>query len=589
MAIDNTKVLFQYGSGGAAAAAVAGALTFDASAQAIYVGANGVANLVTSAVKDATFKDNVLTVSKVDGTAFTLDFSDVASAENVNSLLGTLRDGINTLDASVSTLKGRVDNHDTSLAQLNTSISNLAGAYEDADEALEAKLVGGATEDYNTLGKLETAVKAAKDVADAAQTANEVQTAINNAIDALAGSAEDADDSSFVKVAVTSENGKVKTVTVTTTNIASASDLSGHIADNVKHITADERTAWNDAKSAIDTFLADANMTESAVDTLKELQEYMTSDGAAATELMNRVGANEAAITKLNGNATTEGSVAKAVADAKAELVADASDYKTLAALESAIKAEATARSAADASLAEDIAAIKNGTDAVISFGGAKGAISVDTAPDSSGDVVFVMDGSTLTGRVKGINTAAYEPSTAFDAAGAATTAKDEVTGTAADTSDKVTLYGVKAYATALKTDVDSSIDALQELVGSTSVSTQISAEIEKLDSTLDATSGNYVEKVVIVNGKIDTAASVVKSLPAATVTDVDDSAVADASNYVSIKLGLDNKKVTVNSVAVDTQAVADADASTDGLATAYDVKSYVDSTVNTALAWKVL
>lgn len=574
MAIDNTKVLFQYGSGGAAAAAVAGALTFDASAQAIYVGANGVANLVTSAVKDATFKDNVLTVSKVDGTAFTLDFSDVASAENVNSLLGTLRDGINTLDASVSTLKGRVDNHDTSLAQLNTSISNLAGAYEDADEALEAKLVGGATEDYNTLGKLETAVKAAKDVADAAQTANEVQTAINNAIDALAGSAEDADDSSFVKVAVTSENGEVKTVTVTTTNIASASAFAAHDGSADIHVTKAEKERWTAAAADVEDFFTGAlsDGAEQVKDTLKEIQDYIASDATAAAEMTaNITAAKEAA------------DAAQADVDAvEKALGAGFSEASTVAAQLAAVKTTADA--------AATKAELKAVTDSyVISFGGAKGAISVDTTNNTQGHVKFTMDGSTLKGAVNGLGTAAFEASTAFDAAGAANDVKDEVTGTAADASNEVTLYGVKAYATALKTDVDSSIDALQELVGSTSVSTQISAEIEKLDSTLDATSGNYVEKVVIVNGKIDTAASVVKSLPAATVTDVDDSAVADASNYVSIKLGLDNKKVTINSVAVDTQAVADADASTDGLATAYDVKSYVDSTVNTALAWKVL
>lgn len=65
--------------------------------------------------------------------------------------------------------------------------------------------------------------------------------------------------------------------------------LTEHKNDTTAHITADERTAWNDAKEAIDAFLKDADMTESAVDTLKELQTYMSNDGAAATELVNRV------------------------------------------------------------------------------------------------------------------------------------------------------------------------------------------------------------------------------------------------------------------------------------------------------------
>lgn len=575
MAINNTKVLFQYGSGSAAAAAVAGALTFDATAKAIYVGDGSVANLVTSAVKDATFTNRVLTVSKVDGTSFTLDFSDVASAEGVNSLLATLRDDINTLDASVSTLKGRVDNHDTSLANLDAS-------YKAADTALETKLVGDASVDYNTLGKLQAKIEDVDAVAGGAQTSEQVQTAITNAINNLDSSVEDADASSFVNVKVEETDGKLTAITVTTTDIASASDLSGHIADTVKHITADERTAWNAAKSAIDTFLKDADMTTDAVDTLKELQKYMTDDASAANALVNRVGANETAIATLNGNASTVGSVAKAVAD----VVGDAAEeYNTLGKLEDKIQAEAKAREDADKDLNDKIDAITDGTNAVISFGGQKGEITVRGEQTGNGAVNLSMNDKQLEASIVGLKSAAFTDSSAYataaqgtkadtavqnvvegdtngtikvdgtevavhglgsaafteasayDTAGAASTAKNEaisaVTGTTADTSDKVTLYGVKKYAE------------------------------EAAQAAADA----------------------------ATVTGVDTTAVADASSYVTIALKLDdNKKVTVNSVAVDTQAVADADASTDGLATAYDVKQYVDNQIATnALSWVVL
>jgi hypothetical protein len=71
-------------------------------------------------------------------------------------------------------------------------------------------------------------------------------------------------------------------------------NLDSHVADAVAHITADERTAWNGAKTAIDAFLKDADMTADAVDTLAELQTYMNNDGAAATQLVNRVAALEA-------------------------------------------------------------------------------------------------------------------------------------------------------------------------------------------------------------------------------------------------------------------------------------------------------
>lgn len=70
--------------------------------------------------------------------------------------------------------------------------------------------------------------------------------------------------------------------------------LTTHTEDAVAHVTAAERADWNAAKTAIDTFLKDADMTADAVDTLKELQTYMTTDGEAAAELVGRVATLEA-------------------------------------------------------------------------------------------------------------------------------------------------------------------------------------------------------------------------------------------------------------------------------------------------------
>ena len=114
--------------------------------------------------------------------------------------------------------------------------------------------------------------------------------------------------------------------------------LTTHAADAVAHVTADERTAWNNAKTAIDAFLKDADMSEKAVDTLAELQTYMTTDGAAAAQVVERIGALEAinhnayiaadetvlASAKsyaegLASNYDAAGAAAQALADAKAD------------------------------------------------------------------------------------------------------------------------------------------------------------------------------------------------------------------------------------------------------------------------------
>lgn len=84
---------------------------------------------------------------------------------------------------------------------------------------------------------------------------------------------------------------------------------------------------------------------KAAIDTAKnEVQGKLNAEikRAEDAEKANKtaIDANAAAITKLNGDKTTNGSVAKAVADAKAELLGDAAtEYNTLGKLEDKIQA----------------------------------------------------------------------------------------------------------------------------------------------------------------------------------------------------------------------------------------------------------
>lgn len=61
----------------------------------------------------------------------------------------------------------------------------------------------------------------------------------------------------------------------------------------------------------------DPDKIDEALDTLIEIQKEIEADNASAEGMLASIGANTAAIEKLNGDATTEGSVAKAVADAE--------------------------------------------------------------------------------------------------------------------------------------------------------------------------------------------------------------------------------------------------------------------------------
>ena len=83
-------------------------------------------------------------------------------------------------------------------------------------------------------------------------------------------------------------------------------------------------TAIASVKSRVDTFLADADLTTNAVDTLKELQDYITNHGTEAAGWTAKISANEAAIkteetrakgeeTKLNTAITDEAARAKGI------------------------------------------------------------------------------------------------------------------------------------------------------------------------------------------------------------------------------------------------------------------------------------
>ena len=162
---------------------------------------------------------------------------------------------------------------------------------------------------------------------------------------------------------------------------AKQSDLDTHTGDKVAHITAEERTAWNSAEknakdyadglkttiegdyaaadSALETKLVGATTDASTAATIAGAKKYAEEKAAAAqaaaestaagalatarTEISaeidadvkaladGQVAANKAAIDVLNGSETTAGSVAKALADAKAYADTAESDAVTAA------------------------------------------------------------------------------------------------------------------------------------------------------------------------------------------------------------------------------------------------------------------
>ena len=77
-------------------------------------------------------------------------------------------------------------------------------------------------------------------------------------------------------------------------------------------------------KERMDAFMADADVQQGAVDTLKELQSYINTHGEAAQKMVDDITANKTAIeTEAARAAKKEGDIEKALADAIAKEVTD--------------------------------------------------------------------------------------------------------------------------------------------------------------------------------------------------------------------------------------------------------------------------
>ena len=518
-----------------------------------------------SNVKDATYSGNVLTITKSDGNNITLNFSDIASASGVMTVFNEIK----------SELADKVDVTPGSRLMTDAEGTKLEGIAEGAQvNVIESITVNG--EKVSVTGKAAAIPNAGADTYGAI-TENRVKALageVAGSVYKVKGTKATIDD---VLAVGTAAVGDVYNVTAAFT----LNEQKFPAGTNVVFVGPGEegepdpaqQAQWDALGGTVDLTpyetTAHAAATYATKETVSALDERVdTVEGQVATKaeqsavdtLSGKVDTNTAAIGVLNGLESATGSVAhtaKGIVDREITALDLANTYETKG-------AAAGVKATIDAYKVNDIAISTNPTltgdnvklstsyvaveeysapaigdkiDAAIaklakgiedaaaggvqSIGGATGTITVKGGGSTNGDINLTMSGKELRAAIVGLKSAAFAESSSFDIAGAAAA----VLGTDEDTSEDLTVYGVKAR-------VDEGIQAVQQV-----------------EYVSKGTDGEFV--TTTVSGKIPESAF--------------------QSIGVSVKI----------------QDINSASDSNKGLLEAYNAKTYIDSKVSESITWE--
>lgn len=304
----------------------------------------------------------------VASTTYTTDKANLVQADtdnataisNLETLVGSIPEG-----ATATTVVGYINEKTAGIAS-DAALAELAGRVTTAENKLDT-LNGADTVEGSVAKALkdaksyadgkDAAIAEAKAAADAAKAGVEtLQGTIDSAVEAATAdldyTATGMAKSKTIK-SLTQVDGKIaaefEDIEVTQSQVTglstTLSDLSaaidaensravgieGGLRTDVNAIKADylkaaDKTALQNAidteKGRLDTFLASAEVGEAAVDTLKEIQDYINTHGEAAATLTTKVGALETTVGKAAEGGNPATGLVKAVADNAAAITA---------------------------------------------------------------------------------------------------------------------------------------------------------------------------------------------------------------------------------------------------------------------------
>ena len=304
----------------------------------------GTGNAITAASYDATTR--ILTLTKGD-TFATPAVVDGKISAKVGTIEGTVKDYVDAKTSGIAS--------DDALTALGTRVTAAEGKLETLTGAdtVEGSVAKALKDAKAYTDEKDTAMDARMDVVEGSITTLNGEESVTGSVKAIAKSYADGKDAAIqaaqadanaAQADVAALEGKVGTVADGKTVVGLISDAQTQADKGVADAAA--------AKSAADAAQADVDVLEGKVGTVpadKTVVQMIADAQTAATyddtALKGRVAANETAIATLNG--TGEGSVSKQVADAVAQIVADAPEaYDTLKEISDWISSHASDASA---------------------------------------------------------------------------------------------------------------------------------------------------------------------------------------------------------------------------------------------------
>ena len=329
---------------------LAGAIWFNTTNHSIEV-YNGATWSAFSGVLDASVANEVLTVTKHDGSTVSVDFSIYATDEALGLLDGrvaTLEGTVATHGGNIENLQGRMTTVEGKAATAEGQLAGLTEATVMAEIAKQVKVEtdratgveGGLDE---RLDALETTVNTdhegridalealfgegegsvSDQIADAVSA---LESTVNGKLDTKADKATyeayvESNDAALAGVKKTAEDEVVRAKAAEAglqEQIGEGFSKDATVATAVKAA----QDAADAAQKTIDDFLTGEGVDPNKVDALKEIIAYMDEHGAEYEAVVENLNTLNSDVATLKGDANTAGSVAKAVADAKAEIEA---------------------------------------------------------------------------------------------------------------------------------------------------------------------------------------------------------------------------------------------------------------------------